>query len=138
MRTLVFRWIVSALVILALPHLMDGVEVESFGAALAAAAVLGFLNTLVRPLLILLTLPLTLITLGIFLLILNGLMFYWAGALVTGLHLASFGTAFLGSLLLSVANWIFELNFESRGGKRVIVMRQTQTGGDGRKTRDLK
>jgi len=123
MRTLLPRWIVSSLAIYALPSLVGGVTVESFGAALVAAAVLILLNMLVRPVLLLLTLPLTVLTLGFFLLILNGLMFYWAGALVSGVHVATFGAAILGAVLLSIVNWAFELNVSSQEGKRIVILR---------------
>lgn len=138
MKTLFPRWIVSSLAIYALPSLVGGVQVESFGAALAAAAVLMLLNMLVRPVLLFLTLPLTLLTLGLFLLILNGLMFYWAGALVSGVHVETFGAAFLGAILLSLVNWAFELNVSKDGGKRIIIVRPPRAAREGdRPTRDL-
>ena len=83
-------------------YLYSGVVVSSFTAALIAAAVLGALNLVVRPILVLLTLPVTLVTLGLFLFIVNALMFWAAASLVTGLSVRGFGAALIGSLLYSV------------------------------------
>jgi len=98
------------------PHLIPGVEVESFGTALAAAAILGVLNLIVRPLIVILTLPLTLVTLGFFLLVINALMFQFAGYLVSGFHVHSFFSAFFASILVSLVTWIFGIPKPS-GGK---------------------
>jgi putative membrane protein len=79
--------------------------VSGFGAALIAALVLGFINTLVRPVLALLTLPITVLTLGIFYLVLNGLLFWLASALLPGFHVAGFGSAVFGAILYGIIAW---------------------------------
>jgi putative membrane protein len=118
---LLLRWALLACSLLLVAHLLGGVEVRSFGAALVAALVLGLLNTLVRPLLILLTLPVTLLTLGLFVFVINALMFWLAGWALEGLHVEGFGAALLGSLLYSlcalVIDWGMETVF-SRGEGR--------------------
>ncbi len=106
---LVFKWLVLSFTILALPELVPGVRVAGFPTALAAAAVLSILNVLVKPLFILLTLPLTVITLGLFLLVVNGLMFQFASGLVSGMEVESFGSALFCSLIVSCVSWVMQL-----------------------------
>lgn len=106
MPNLLLRWLITVFAILVVAGLLPGVHVDGIPTAIAAAAVLGVLNLLVKPILIFLTLPLTLISLGFFLLILNALLFELAAYLVPGLHIDSFGSAFLGALIVSLVTWI--------------------------------
>ena len=99
---LIFNWILSAVALLAVAHLYTGVTVTSFTSALIAAAVLGLLNAVVRPILVLLTLPVTVVTLGLFLFVINALMFWAAASLLNGFNVAGFGAALIGSLIYSV------------------------------------
>ncbi len=99
---LILKWLLSAAALLAVAYLYQGVEVRSFGAALTAAFVIGLLNMLLRPILVLLTLPVTLLTLGLFLFVINALMFWWAASLLNGFYVSGFGAALLGSLIYSV------------------------------------
>jgi putative membrane protein len=99
---LIINWLLSAAALLAVAYLYSGVVVTSFTGALIAAAVLGALNMVVRPLLVVLTLPVTLVTLGLFLFIVNALMFWAAASLVSGLDVTGFGAALIGSLLYSL------------------------------------
>jgi len=105
---LVAKWLLSALALLAVAHLYHGVVVGSFGAALLASAVLAALNTVVRPLLVLLTLPATVLTLGLFLFVLNALMFWAAASLLSGLDVRGFGGALVGSLIYSALQLAIE------------------------------
>jgi len=105
---LLSKWLLSALALLAVAHLYSGVTVSSYGSALLAAAVLATLNTLVRPLLVLLTLPVTVLTLGLFLFVINALMFWAAASLLAGLEVRSFGAALLGSLMYSALQLAIE------------------------------
>lgn len=98
---LIINWLCSAVALLAVAYLYSGVVVTSFTAALIAAAVLGALNMVVRPVLVLLTLPVTVVTLGLFLFIVNALMFWAAASLVSGLNVKGFGAALIGSLIYS-------------------------------------
>ena len=98
---LLLNWLLSAAALLAVAYLYSGVVVSSFTAALIAAAVLGALNTVVRPILVLLTLPVTVVTLGLFLFVVNALMFWAAASLVSGLNVRGFGAALIGSLIYS-------------------------------------
>ena len=111
MRTLI-RWLLLALALLALAHVYSGVQVTQFGSALLAAFVIGLLNTVVRPVLVLLTLPVTLVTLGLFLFVINALMFWAAGSLLDGFEVRGFGAALLGSLLYSLAGLVIDSALE--------------------------
>ena len=104
MRLLV-TWVINAVALLALPYLMHSVEVDNFGVALIAALVLGLVNTLIRPLLVVLTLPVTLVTLGLFVLVINGLLFWLVTAVVGGFHVGGFWSAMGAALLYSVISW---------------------------------
>ena len=99
---LIINWLLSAAALLAVAYLYPGVVVSSFTSALIAAAVLGFLNMVVRPILVLLTLPVTLVTLGLFLFIINALMFWAAASLLSGFNVTGFVAALVGSLIYSV------------------------------------
>ena len=99
---LLLRWLINALALLAIPYVMQTVYVEGFWTALIVAVVLGFLNTLIRPVLRLLTLPITLLTLGLFALVINGLMFWLAAQFVTGFYVSGFWSAFFAALLYSI------------------------------------
>ncbi|MFC5472380.1 phage holin family protein [Paraherbaspirillum soli] len=102
---LLITWLINTLALLALPYLMRSVSFDSFGAALIAALLLGIVNTLIRPILLLLTLPATLLTLGLFIFIINGLMFWLVSHLVDGFHVASFWSAVGGAILYSIVSW---------------------------------
>ena len=102
---LILLWILNAVALLAVAYLMPSIHVASFGAALIAALLLGLVNAVVRPLLLLLTLPVTLLTLGLFIFVINGLMFWLAGSLIEGFSVDGFWPAVFGSLLYSVMAW---------------------------------
>jgi putative membrane protein len=102
---LLLVWLINAVALLALPYLMSSITVDSISAALVAALLLGLANTFVRPLLILLTLPATLLTLGLFIFVLNGLLFWFVGSFVQGFHVAGFWSAVLGAILYSIISW---------------------------------
>lgn len=109
---LIVRWLLLAAALLLVAHLFPGVTVTSFGAAMAAALVLGLFNTLVRPLLVLLTLPVTVLTLGLFLFVINALMFYWAALLLDGFSVSGFGAALVGSLVYSLCGMVIDVAME--------------------------
>ena len=99
-------WVINALALLLVAYLLKGIHVNGFGSALIAALVLGLVNTLIRPILVILTLPVTLLTLGLFIFIINALLFLFVGNLLAGFQVASFGAALLGSILYSVISWL--------------------------------
>lgn len=102
--SLLLVWILNAVSLLIVAYLLPGINVASFGSALIAALVLGLLNTLVKPLLILLTLPITIVTLGLFLLVLNALVFWFAGSILKGFSVEGFWWAVLGALVYSLVS----------------------------------
>ncbi|MFT3816368.1 MAG: phage holin family protein [Rubrivivax sp.] len=112
MLKIIVRWLLLAAALLLVAHLYPGVKVSSFGAAMAAALVLGLLNALVRPLLVLLTLPVTLLTLGLFLFVINALMFWAAAWLLQGLEVGGFAAALIGSLLYSACGLVIDVALE--------------------------
>ena len=112
MLKIIVRWLLLAAALLLVAHLYPGVVVKSFGAAMIAALVLGLLNTLLRPLLVLLTLPVTLITLGLFLFVINALMFYFAAQMLDGLQVAGFTAALIGSLIYSLCGMGIDVAME--------------------------
>ena len=106
---LLLRWVLLAGALLLVAEVYGGVSVASFPSALAAALVLGLLNTLVRPLLVLLTLPVTLLTLGLFLFVINAALFWAAASMLTGLHVDGFGAALVGSLIYSLCGMVVDV-----------------------------
>jgi len=107
------RWLLLAAALLLVAHLYPGVTVRSFSSALIAAFVLGLFNTLLRPLLVLLTLPVTVITLGLFLFVINAVMFYFAASVLgDGFSVAGFGAALIGSLLYSLCGMVIDVAME--------------------------
>ena len=112
MKTLL-RWLLHAAALMLVAYLYPGVAVKSFGAAMLAALVLGLLNAVVRPILVVLTLPVTLITLGLFLFVINALMFYFAANLLDGLQVTGFTAALIGSLIYSACGLVIDSALES-------------------------
>lgn len=99
-------------------HLARGVEIQSFTAALIAALVIGLLNVFIKPIAVLLTLPVTLITLGLFYFVINALLFWAAGTLLDGFSVAGFWPALIGSLIYSVCQLAIEAVLDRLFAKR--------------------
>ena len=112
MLTLLFRWTLSAASLMLIAYVLPGITVQSFGSALVAAAVIGLLNTVVRPILIVLTLPVTVLTLGLFLLVINALMFWAAAGVLDGFYVRDFTAALLGSLIYSAFGLVIDSAFQ--------------------------
>lgn len=106
MLVLLIRWIIITVAILISASILPGIRVESLMTAVVAAAILGIINTFLRPVLLILTLPLTILTLGVFAFVLNALMLLLVAYFVPGLEIDGFLWAFLGSLLISFVSWI--------------------------------
>jgi len=109
MLTFLAHLILTAALLLLMANLVRGVQVEGWGSALIGAIVLGFVNAVVRPLMVLFTLPLTILTFGLFLLVVNALMLWLVAALVPGIRVQGFGPALLGSLVLTLLNLVVGL-----------------------------
>lgn len=126
MQGILIRWIINAVALILASHVIKGIEVDNLLAAFVAAAVLGVMNAVVRPILILLTLPITLLTLGLFILIVNGFMLYVAGAVVNGFHVNGFWSSVFGALFLSVISWIANAFINDRGRIEYIEVHTRQ------------
>ncbi len=111
---LILLWILNALALLAVAYLLPGIHVDGFIGALLAALVLGLINALVRPLLILLTLPITVLTLGLFILVINGLLFWFVGSVLQGFEVSGFWVGVMGALLYSILSSVFSLLIPGR------------------------
>ena len=109
---IVIRWLLLAAALLLVAQIYSGVVVTSFTSALIAAFVLGLFNTLLRPILVLLTLPVTVLTLGLFLFVINALMFWAAASVLDGFHVRDFTAALIGSLIYSVIGMVVESALE--------------------------
>ena len=115
MRVLL-AWLVNALALIAVAYLMPSISIASFWSALSAALILGLVNAVIRPVLILLTLPVTLITLGLFIFVINGLLFWLAGSFIDGFVVGGFWAGFFGAILFSIVSWILSA-LVLKGGK---------------------
>ncbi len=100
--TLLLIWILNAVALLAVAYLLPGITVASFGSAMWAALILGLVNMLVKPVLILLTLPITIVTLGLFLFVINALLFWFVGSMLTGFKVNGFWWAVIGAIVYSL------------------------------------
>ena len=118
------RGLVNILAIVVAAKLVRGIEVDGVLSAVAAGLLLGVVNAVVRPVLLVLTLPITLVTLGLFLLVLNGLCFWLVAAVVKGFHVSGFWPAVLGALVVSVMSWVVTV-LVSDSGKVVVITRRS-------------
>ena len=115
---LILKWLLSAAALLFVAYIYDGVELKGYQAALIAAFVIGLLNTLVRPILVILTLPVTVVTVGLFLFVINALMFWAAASLLDGFNVTGFWAALIGSIIYSVLSMIINSALDSVLSKR--------------------
>ena len=104
MRLLIL-WLINAAALFAVPYLMSSIKVDSFIVALVAALVLGLINTFIRPLLVLLTLPATLLSLGLFIFVINGLLFWFVGSFIDGFVVTGFWPGVFGAIGYSILSW---------------------------------
>lgn len=114
MTRLVLRWALNSLALFIVMRLITGIQIDRFQDLLLATLVIGLLNVFLRPIIVLLTLPVTLLTLGLFTLVINGLIFYLASHLVSGFHVAGFGAAFLAALLFSLFSSVLNMLFGTK------------------------
>lgn len=117
MVRLLLRWGLNALALMALPYLFSSIRIEDFWTALVVALVLGLINALVRPILFLLTLPITVLTLGLFIFVLNGLLFWLVANMVPGFSVGGFWPALGGALVYSIISWVLNSVFSESKSK---------------------
>ena len=103
---LLLVWLINAVALMAVAYLVPGIAMASFMTALVASLVLGLVNAVIRPVLILLTLPATLLTLGLFIFVINGLLFWFVGSFVSGFMVAGFWPGMIGAIAYSIVSWL--------------------------------
>jgi putative membrane protein len=107
MRRILLKWLINALALLVTTYVVKGIEVTGASALFLAAALLGILNALIRPILIILTLPINIITLGLFTLVINGTMLWLVAVIIKGFVIQGFWPAVIGALIISLISWLF-------------------------------
>jgi putative membrane protein len=115
---LITRWLLLAAALIFVTYLYDGVTLNGYQAALIAAFVIGLLNIFVKPLLVILTLPVTVITVGLFLFVINALMFWAAASVLDGFSVTGFKAALIGSLMYSVLSYLINTALDSVFSKK--------------------
>lgn len=114
MKGLLIRWLLNALALVLTDKLITGISVDGFGAALIAALVLGIVNAVIRPVVVLLTIPINFITLGLFTLVINGLMLLLAAQVVDGFNVDGFFPAVIGAIVLSIISALLNMIIKER------------------------
>lgn len=111
---LLLGWLLNAVALLAVAYFVPGIHLAGFGTALVAALVIGLVNTLIKPILVILTLPVTILTLGLFILVINGALFWAVGHFVQGFSVATLMSGVIGALVYSVISWLLAALFVSK------------------------
>ncbi len=130
MAGLLLRWLILSFAIMVAAYLFPGIEVAGFGSALFAALVLGILNAFFRPILFLLTLPINILTLGLFTFVINAFLLLMTSGVIGGLVVTGFGSALLGSLIISIVSSLLSSFINDRGRVEMIdiEMRRRRDG----------
>jgi putative membrane protein len=123
------RWSINLLALMIAARLIDGVRIQSLGMGILAAGILGVVNAVIRPVALLLTLPINLVTLGLFTLVINAVMLELVAYLVPGFVIETFRAAFWGALIISIVSWLLNI-FVGEDG-RMVYIKTTRKGGDG-------
>jgi putative membrane protein len=123
------RWSINLLALVVAAKLIDGIRIQSLGMGILAAGILGVVNAVIRPVVLLLTLPINLVTLGLFTLVINAFMLEFVAYLVPGFVIETFRAAFWGALIISLVSWL--LNIFVGGDGRMVYIKTTRKGGDG-------
>ena len=124
MRGILIRWLILTVAILSAAYLLDGMEVRGFTSAFFAAAVLGILNAVLRPVLIILTLPLNILSLGLFTFVINAFLLKMASGVIPGFEVHGFWPALFGSLIISLVSWLLSSLINDRGRVEVIDLKK--------------
>jgi len=128
MKGILIRWIINAGALFLAAHVVEGIEITGFLPALAGALILGILNTFIRPVVLILTLPLNVLTLGLLTFIINGLMLKIVASILKGFEVQGFWPAFWGALIISTVSWIMNIFINSRGKIEHIEMKKGRKG----------
>jgi putative membrane protein len=126
MRHFLFRWIATTVAVMVAASIIHGIRYDSVASLLGAALLLGILNAFVRPVLLILSAPLILVTLGFFILIINALMLRFVPSIVSGFQVDSFGSAFWGAIVVSIVSWMLSAFFRGSDGRVHVLTHHTQ------------
>ena len=126
MRHFVIRWLVTTVGVMVAAAFIKGIHYDTTAALIGAALLLGILNAFVRPVLLILGAPLILLTLGIFILIVNGLMLYWVPGIVSGFHVDGYGSAFWGAIVVGIISWLLSAFFRGSDGRVHVLTHHSQ------------
>jgi putative membrane protein len=126
MRHFVMRWLVTTVAVMAASSIVHGIRYDSAASLIVAALLLGILNAFLRPIVLILSLPLILLTLGLFILVVNALMLYFVSGIVNGFHVDSFGSAFWGAIIVSIVSWILSALFRGSDGRVHVLTHHAQ------------
>jgi putative membrane protein len=126
MKHFVFRWAVTTIAVMVASSIISGIRYDTVASLIGAALLLGILNAFVRPILLILSVPLILLTLGFFILILNALMLFFVPSIVIGFHVDSFWSAFWGAIVVSIVSWILSAFFRGSDGRVHVLTHHTQ------------
>jgi putative membrane protein len=126
MRHFIFRWMVTTISVVFAASIIRGIRYDTAGSLVLASLLLGILNAFVRPILLILSAPLILLTLGLFIFVVNALMLYWVPGLVSGFHVDSFGSAFWGAILISIISWALSAFFRGSDGRVHVLTHHRQ------------
>lgn len=111
---LILRWLVNTMALILVAFFIQGIHIKSYYSALMAALVLGIVNAILKPILVILTLPINILTLGLFTLFINGLMFWFVASFVKGFEIVNFSAAFWGAVVYSIITWITHMLTERK------------------------
>jgi putative membrane protein len=123
MKGIFLRWLILTFSIIATSYLIDGIQVAGFLSAFYAAAILGILNAFFRPILFILTLPVNILSLGLFTFVINAMMLMMVSGVITGFKVQGFWSALFGSLLISVVSWLLTSFISERGTVQYIDLK---------------
>jgi putative membrane protein len=126
MRHFVFRWAATTVAVMVASSVIHGIRYDTVAALIGASLLLGIFNAFVRPVLLILSAPLILLTLGFFILVLNGLMLLVVPSIVIGFHVDSFWSAFWGAIVISIVSWLLSAFFRGTDGRVHVLTHHTQ------------
>ena len=125
MSAFVIRWLVTTIAVLVAAHLVPGIGYDGWGALLGASLLLGIINAFVRPILLLLSLPFIIITMGLFIFVINALLLLLVSKIVPAFQVAGFWSAFFGAIIISLVSWILSSFFRGSDGKIHVITHHT-------------
>lgn len=125
MTAFVIRWLVTTIAVLVAAHLIPGISYDGWGALLGASLLLGIINAFVRPILLLLSLPWIILTMGLFIFVINALVLLLVSTIVPAFQVAGFWSAFFGAIIISLVSWILSLFFRGSDGKIHVITHHT-------------